>query len=395
MNIDILSAVVFYSLLFLFYAKYKKRFVTQGKIFVLYKTKFGLKLMDRFSKVCPRIAKFFGDVGILVGFAGMATMFYILLKGTYNLIFVPKTVPIVSPVLPGIQIPGLPALSFWHWIISIFVVALVHEFSHGIYARLSNVKIKSSGFAFLGPILAAFVEPDENQLNKKKKREQLRLFAAGPFGNIVLFLVVFLVAGFIVNPLVASSMEYQGVKVISIEADSPVSETNIAVDDNIIGINDVTISNLDDFLNATQNLKPGDNVLVKTGREDYTLELTARPDDSNRGYMGVSVTPISVGFKPDYVDKYGNGLLSFFLWFSKLLFWIYVISFGIGLFNLLPLGPIDGGRMFHTALLFFTKNEKKAKHIWGIVSFICLALIVINLLPYILKVLISIFNLFV
>ena len=41
------------------------------------------------------------------------------------------------------------------------IVAIPHEFAHGIFARLNNLRVKSSGFALFGPILAAFVEPDE------------------------------------------------------------------------------------------------------------------------------------------------------------------------------------------------------------------------------------------
>ena len=47
-------------------------------------------------------------------------------------------------LLPGVKvIPGLPTMSFWHWIVAIFILATVHETCHGIFARLNNVKLKS------------------------------------------------------------------------------------------------------------------------------------------------------------------------------------------------------------------------------------------------------------
>ena len=70
----------------------------------------------------------------------------------------------VGLVLP-FKAKGVFYVPFFYWIISIFVIAVVHEFSHGLIARANNIKVKSSGFAFLAllvPIIpAAFVEPDE------------------------------------------------------------------------------------------------------------------------------------------------------------------------------------------------------------------------------------------
>jgi membrane-associated protease RseP (regulator of RpoE activity) len=63
--------------------------------------------------------------------------------------------------------------------------------------------------------------------------------------------------------------------------------------------------------------------------------------------------------------------------------WIFIANLGVGLFNLLPLGPVDGGRMFLLAsLALFKNNEKKAKRLWLIVSFFTLGLIAISILPW-------------
>ncbi|MBU2497131.1 MAG: M50 family metallopeptidase, partial [Nanoarchaeota archaeon] len=56
---------------------------------------------------------------------------------------------------------------------------------------------------------------------------------------------------------------------------------------------------------------------------------------------------------------------------------------GIGLVNLLPLGPLDGGRMLLITLPLFTKNEKAVKRIFNIISFISLLIILVNFLPWI------------
>jgi len=60
-------------------------------------------------------------------------------------------VALVLPFDSGLK--GTIAVPFFYWIISIFIIAVVHEFSHGIVARAHNIKIKSSGFAFLSIII--------------------------------------------------------------------------------------------------------------------------------------------------------------------------------------------------------------------------------------------------
>ena len=48
------------------------------------------------------------------------------------------------------------------------------------------------------------------------------------------------------------------------------------------------------------------------------------------------------------------------------------------MFNLLPLGHVDGGRMLLVALQRYF-DEKKALRIWKVVSFAFLVLILVNL----------------
>jgi len=60
--------------------------------------------MDRLSKH-SRILKVLGFISIIISFIGMIFIFYILLKGTYNLIAIPESQPMLAPVLPGVAIP--------------------------------------------------------------------------------------------------------------------------------------------------------------------------------------------------------------------------------------------------------------------------------------------------
>ena len=379
MNFDLIFAVIFYGLIFLFYLKHKDKFEIQNKIFALYKTQLGIKLMDKYSKIFPRFLNFLGYISIITGFIGMIFIFYTIIKGTYNLIYDSflgiQIQPVLAPVLPGISIPGLPTLSFWHWVIAIFVVAVIHEFSHGVFARLYNLKIKSSGFAFLGPILAAFVEPDEKALNKKNKMQQLSIISAGPFSNILLAFLVLLIFNFIFLPLQTNLFMSDGLALVNVEKNSPADLAQLSQGMIIKQINGEIIHDQKQLVSLIQQSE-GKSIKIATDKGEFVVNPEQKEE---RYYIGFSVTNNVIVREsiPEFV-------LPLTKWFNMLFFWIWVISLGIGLFNLLPLGPIDGGRMFYVAMLNFFE-KKKAMKIFKGASLLCLTLILINLLPYLLK----------
>jgi len=376
MNWDLISLIIFYFLLMLFYFTHKERFEVQGKIFFLYRTRVGIKLMERLAKF--KILKHLASIGVFVGFAGMLFIFVFLIIETLKLVFVPGTLPALAPVLPGIEIEGAPDLSFWHWIIAIFITAAIHEFAHGVVSKCQKIKIKSSGFAFLGPILAAFVEPDEKRLSKAKTWDQLRIYAAGPAINIFLGVVIFVFMIFVMSPVIGGLYDADGLTVNTVMEGYPMED--IEVPFTIQSVNGEDSLDVVSFLEATESLKPGDEVLLGTDKGDHTVVLAENPENSSKGFFGVS------GFGQETVlkEKYSwlgwaEGVIQ---WVVLLTIWLFLINIGIGLFNLLPLGPVDGGRMFYATSLALFKDEKKAHKAYVWISLFVLGLIVINMLPW-------------
>jgi len=105
-------------------------------------------------------------------------------------------VPPIMPLIPYLDkifsINWMPPFYFTYWIIAIALVAIFHEGFHGIFARLYNIKIKSTGFGFLGPFLAFFVEQDEKSMEKAKIKSQLAVLSAGVFANVLLSILFFI-----------------------------------------------------------------------------------------------------------------------------------------------------------------------------------------------------------
>jgi membrane-associated protease RseP (regulator of RpoE activity) len=82
-------------------------------------------------------------------------------------------------------------------------------------------------------------------------------------------------------------------------------------------------------------------------------------------------------------------LFDIFLWIKNLMQWIFVLSFGIGLANLLPLGPVDGGRMLQIALQRIYGDNEKGNMMWRKVSMLFLFILAVNILFPILKALLG------
>jgi len=394
-NWDLLSLAFFFLLLLFVYYLYKNRFETQG-LFVMYKTQIGIRLMDTMAKKAPRLWKFLSVFGVFVGFLGMAFLLYFLSKETLKLLFVPGTEPALAPVLPGIAIAGAPALSFWHWILAIFVAAVIHEFAHGLIARLHKVPIKSSGFAFFGPLLAAFVEPDEKVLEKKSMMQQLSVFAAGPFSNLLLGAFVLVLLLFVVTPALGMIYQGDGIIVHQVMDAYPMNASGIAVPFTILAVNGEETLRTEQFVSVISIIKPGDEVLFETDKGEYTVVPVAHPDNASAAFFGVAGLEQKIVLKENYSSL--EFLSGFFDWGKLLILWVFLISIGVGLFNLLPLGPVDGGRMFYGLVLGLTKKEAFAKKALVAASVFCLALIVINMIPWLNKLFVwlgSIFSLLI
>ena len=164
----------------------------------MYRTQFGIKAIDYVAKKYKKSLNVLQYISIICGFMLMILILVLFFQITYiyvsspeivKSVKVPPVIPLI-PYLPEIfNIDFLPPFYFTYWILILAIIAISHEFAHGIFAKFHNIKIKSTGFGFLGPFLAAFVEPDEKQMNKKSIKAQLSVLCAGTFANIIMSII--------------------------------------------------------------------------------------------------------------------------------------------------------------------------------------------------------------
>jgi membrane-associated protease RseP (regulator of RpoE activity) len=243
------------------------------------------------------------------------------------------------------------------------------------------VKIKSSGIAIMGlvlPILpAAFVEPDEKQMARKPAKQQLAIFSAGAFANILLAVIIVALLLLTLPKLSDSMLQLTGVTIVGVNNASPALLAGMQAGEVIKEIDSVQIREIDNFSSVIGSKSPGQEISILTNRSLYTVKLASKPNNSSAPYLGVSTTQSYV-VKPEVSQKYGV-LPRVVLWFVELFNWLFILNVGIGLFNLVPIGPIDGGRMLRIALARFFKKER-AEQLFKSVSLLFLGLVLVNIL---------------
>ena len=296
----------------------------------------------------------FADVSVIAGFLMMGFAFWFLLSNISNFFVEPTEFAELTVLIPGITLTSASAILYF--LLSIPIVLVIHEGAHGIVATLEKIKIKTGGFAIFIALFAGFVEPDEKEFNDARKISKLRVIGAGATSNVIFAFA--LGAILLTNPLFAlilpePFLEWfydapDGVGIISIIEGSGAEKAGLQKNDVITGIDGIPIITPVDFQKA--DLKPGDTVTVTVQRDGQLLQLPVEimpsPDDPDKGLVGIMRD--SAFYKPVY---------NFIEWdpqVSMFLLWLWMISFFIGIINMLPLPILDGGKFIYTII------EKKA-----------------------------------
>lgn len=380
---QIVSFVLKYKFIFLFYLvvvifllSKRKKLERQAKILVLYRMKWGLKFMENFARKHRSLVLLFGYIGVGAGYLGLIFISYILVKNLWDLVVKPTAISGVSLVLPGVKVPGLGVLPFWYWLAAIFVIALIHEFAHGIVARVWGIPVKNTGLVFLGPIIGAFVEPEEKKLRKQSDIAQYSVLAAGSFANIILAVLALGVLNYGLGPLQQMMVEPTGFTFEEYYGEAyPAAEIELPPNILITGLDGEKVEDFFQFNEKLSCLSPGEEIILNTQEKDYPLKLGENPDEPGKPFLGIK--NIRNEFKTKEKYQGGFGSYGYYLneWLAGFFRWLFLLSLGIGLFNLLPLPFVDGGRMLQVFLHTFRGEKKGERYYRQIIMFFLLVLL--------------------
>jgi len=461
---DLIFLVIFILLATIFLYKNKKNLVKDGP-FLLYRTKWGIKLIEKVGTKYQKTLQVFSYISIIIGYILMVLIVYFIIYSVW--IYITTSVseiiraPPIAPLIPYFpQLFGMesffPPFYFAYFIIAILIVASIHEFSHGIFARRHKIKIKSTGFAFLKyfPVFfGAFVEQDDNQMKKASKFKQMSILGAGVLANVLvailfyIILFVFFTSTFIASGVAFDSYSYSIVDIEDVTSingagliDYSYEEIVSLLDENttlgdiqtldknyagvkgfykegeevflalyedapainsdlggiITHINDIPITSTEKLTKELNKYSPNETIKITSINENGTatidLTLGLHPD-GKRSWIGI-------GFLPKYKEGFAGKLMGLLpsykedhvyyepkndasLFIKDLLWWIFIINFLVALFNMLPVGALDGGRFFYLTILGITKSKKVAKRSFAMMTYFILFLFVILMIKWV------------
>ena len=299
-----------------------------------------------------RGVRVFADVSVVAGFLMMGFAFWFLLSNVANFFVEPQEFAELTVLIPGVTLTS--ASSIMYFLLCIPIVLVMHEGAHGIVATLEKIRIKTGGFAIFIAMFAGFVEPDEDEFNRAKKMSRLRVIGAGATANVLFALALGVIL--LTNPMFALVMPEpllsvfydlpDGVMVLSVIDGFGAQIAGIQANDIITEVAGSRILTPVDL--ADVGLEPGQSVPVQVLRDGQTLEfmvdIMESPDNPGQGLIGIMRDSL-FSYKPvfDYI-AWDNPQVSMFL------LWLWMISFFIGIINMLPLPILDGGKFIQTII---------------------------------------------
>lgn len=197
-----------------------------------------------------------------------------------------------------------------------------------------------------------------------------------------------------------------GIYITSTVENKPATEVGLKPGARLSSIDNTQISNYQEFIDFMDNTQAGQEVTVHTilyhssDTSDYTENqyqvVLENMSGENKGYLGVYATqsfsrstflhPLTMivvmmneirGYPLINHYSYSAGVPWFFIVVLK---WMFVLNLGVGLFNLLPLGPLDGGHISTGIFEKFT-SRSKAQIAMRVLSAITLFFLLLNILP--------------
>lgn len=383
---------------------------------ILVRTRRGLRTLDALGKLM--VVRPLGWFMLYVMPVFAAAALYLILTSLSVYISSPvaremgrEVTPLASLLIPGLN-PFIPIVYGW---IALVVALVVHEGAHGVQARALGLPVKSAGLLlFLGLPIGAFVEVDDKEMEKSSLRNAGRVLAAGPGSNILTAAVSLVLLILLVNSMVPLA---QGVGVLGVYEKYPAHETGIRSGDIIVSVNGVPTPGQQELGNALGVLKAGSLIEVVVVRgsstKSFALTLAENPVNRSRGFMGIEVvqfapvleryqllsaTSPQVYLLPPTLYQsfvpysgllrgfYTSSIGPYFYDAANLLFWIWFVNFNVGIFNALPIYPLDGGQAFRRVVKVVSMGrlgDKAVKRITIAVTLLCVFLVISMLIvPY-------------
>jgi membrane-associated protease RseP (regulator of RpoE activity) len=354
---------------------------------LMIKTRRGRELLERLGRF-RRAWSIIADVGIALAAGAMAVVVVVLV---YDAILVTHIAASLAPSpAEALGIPGLnPIIPLGYGLVALVLAVVLHEAMHGVIARSQRIGVKSLGVLWLVVPVGAFVEQDEEEVQKAPRRTRDRVAAAGILANFALALAFFVALAVLISTSIAPNAT--GVGIAYVVSGSPAQRANLQAGDIVTSVNGSATATNVALFDALGRTVPGETVSVAvTGPGGPSprvvpVKLASSPYNRTRGFLGVAVTflepgnllstlraPLSDPLGPiaglttwvvlpvGGLEPVSGSVESFYhltgplagwdmgsFWIlANLLYWLAWMDLLLGLSNALPLVPLDGGLLF-------------------------------------------------
>jgi len=402
---------------------------------IMVRTQRGKRLIEAIAKP-KRFWNAFGDLGTgvtLLGMAAFSVFFF------WSVWFVLQPSSRVEPfgasellVIPGVN----PFVPLWYGIIALIVTLVVHEGGHGILARANGMRLKSLGLLFAIAPIGAFVEPDEEDMRQSSRRARLRVFAAGPMTNLAVAAITLAIFAGMVGAL----EPHEGGAIL-VAPGGAAEQAGMMGAEVITGMDGQSVATAAEVRAILLTHAPGDTIDVVTRQGEFSATLRSAWDGyssaaqqeilasnatlaeelQNAPRLGIQLVeatdlqdtlgapfsraesflwvvslPISEVRGTPYLGShmeewYTTPFDADVFWITaRIVFWIFWIDLMVGLTNILPMLPLDGGHIFRDAVggvvarLRPNMPADRQEHIVGrtavVVSFLILAAFLLQIL---------------
>ncbi|NOJ28874.1 MAG: hypothetical protein DA328_01750 [Nitrososphaeraceae archaeon] len=389
---------------------------------LLLHTPYGLKFFDRVAKT--KIAKVFATLNIY--FMPIVTILAIFLfVGSMIVMFsnfsaregVRDLGPQANILLPGLN-PYLPWTYGWA---ALIITMIVHEAGHGIIARVHGVKVDSTGVVFLLIIpIGAFVNIGREELMRTNLKQKSSILTAGIMNNMIVSIIALVLLFAVISTLnVVPNTEplKSGILVIDVNQNSLAEKIGITKESIITSLNGISINKPEELRNiSTSNLGKTIPITWVDKNKNETSKAVTLPSSAEpgKGIFGISISsqtpdpqlvldayknsffnnPLALLLPPTLspmvpysdimAEKYYSPIFgSSFPIFANMFFWLWFINFNVGIFNALPIGPLDGGQLYNSVL----ESKFKSRRInpGNLLTYFMVGLVIITLvIPWIL-----------
>ena len=277
--------------------KWNKRGITVWgpvPVAVFLRTTRGLRLLDKLSRP-KRFWRFVATAGVPLVILCMIYFLMLVLIMTYLIIQEPPLPSSYNAPRNILLIPGLNEyIPFvWGWI-ALFVTMVVHEFAHGILARVEGVRVKSMGIvALLIAPIAAFVEPDEEELFGTKdkpplvsKSARIRILSAGVISN---FIVAIVAMALFFGPVIGSISPVDRVIVVDVQDGSAAQAAGFENGMTLLEANGKEIKSLEEFYSNLGGALTDIKVLYNDqGKEPATIRRVGKRHHGGLHFRGLT-----------------------------------------------------------------------------------------------------------